>query len=118
MENVVKNTASAFGCEGELEFNRIAKAVINDDTAFDVLEETVKDSLKDVDFQLAKSEMIGEDFSEYGKIAPCVFTHLGADGGYPLHSCHINFKEEAMLVGMEVEVQFALHALEYVSKKD
>ena len=117
LDRVVKNTAQAYGCEATINLDRVAKAVINDDEAFDVLEITANKVLDAENFQKAEPAMIGEDFSEYGQIAPCVFTHLGCDGGYPLHSCYVNFKEEAMLTGIEIEIQFGLDALEYLTKK-
>ena len=55
--------------------------------------------------------MIGEDFSEYAARVPCIFAHLGCEGGYPLHSCYVNFREEAMEYGMAAEVSFALKVL-------
>jgi metal-dependent amidase/aminoacylase/carboxypeptidase family protein len=61
--------------------------------------------------------MIGEDFSEYGDYAPIIFGHLGCDGGYPLHSSYVNFKEEAIVTGMTVEVQFVLDALDHLNSK-
>lgn len=108
-ERVVNNICAAYGCEAEVVFDRVGKPLINDDEAYDVLMK----SIDKVGLNLfeAKQMMIGEDFSEYSEEAKCVFAHLGSDGGYPLHSPHVNFQEEAMLKGMELEVQFVLDAL-------
>ena len=68
--------------------------------------------LNEDDFFISEKAMIGEDFSEYASRIPCVFVHLGADGGYPLHNSHINFNEDSMKNGMALAVQFALDALD------
>lgn len=75
-------------------------------------ESAIKIMLNEDDFFIADQAMIGEDFSEYAERTPCIFVHLGADAGYPLHNCHINFDEESMKTGMALEVQFALDALD------
>ena len=113
MERIVKNTAEAFHCSAEVRVDRLGGPLINDEHAYEVLKNSAKKVLlKEEDFKLAVPAMIGEDFAEYGKVAPIVFAHLGCDGEYPLHSSYVNFKEEAMETGMSVEVQFALDALE------
>lgn len=118
MERIAKRTAEAFGCTADVRFDRLAKAVINDDHAYDVLKGAADKVLADkADWLEAKQAMIGEDFAEYAYRVPCVFAHLGVDGGYPLHSSYVNFKEEGMLTGMAVEVQFALDALADLNKK-
>ena len=63
-------------------------------------------------------EMIGEDFAVYTEYAPCVFAHLGCDGGYPLHSNYVNFKEEAMATGIAAEVRFVLDGLAALNHLD
>lgn len=116
-ERVVNSIAKAYDIKAELKFDRASKPLINSEEAYNVLKETAYKTLESKDkFELAVPEMIGEDFSEYCELAPCVFAHLGCDAGYPLHSSYINFREEAMLTGMEIEVQFALDALEYLNK--
>lgn len=118
MERIVKNTAEAFHCSAEVRVDRLGGPLINDEHAYEVLKNSAKKVLlKEEDFKLAVPAMIGEDFAEYGKVAPIVFAHLGCDGEYPLHSSYVNFKEEAMETGMSVEVQFALDALEDLNTK-
>ena len=109
-DRVTRGIASAYGCEVALDYQRSTKPLINDDEAYDVLERAIKAA--DLNYFESKQAMIGEDFSEYAEKAKCVFAHLGADGGYPLHSPHVNFKEEAITKGIELEVQFVLEALQ------
>ena len=114
-KRIVENTAKTYGVIAELEFERSSKPLINSEEAYEVLKKTAYKVLESEDnFEPAIQQMIGEDFSEYCQIAPCVFGHLGCDGGYPLHSSFVNFKEEAMATGIEMEVQFVLDAFEYL----
>ncbi len=112
MERVAKNTAEALKCKADVTVHRIIKPLINDESAYNMLKKSALKVLdRPEDLQPAHVETIGEDFAEFGKVAPCVFAHLGTDGGYPLHSRYVNFKEEAMLYGVATEVQFALDVL-------
>ena len=116
MERIVKNVSSAYRCEGSLRYDRKIKPLVNNDEAYDMLRDAALKVLdKPENWQEAKMAMIGEDFSEYCSYAPCVFAHLGADGGYPLHSPYVNFSEDALEYGIAAEVQFALDALEKYS---
>ena len=112
MERIVTHIAKAYGCEAEIQFDRVSKPLINSDIAFDAREEVVEKTLGKKNFVEAKLAMIGEDFSEYSQYAPCVFAHLGASGSYPLHSSYVNFQEDCMEYGIELEVEFALHILD------
>lgn len=112
-ERVCRGIAEAYRCEVDIEFERLCKPLINDDKAFDLMQESAKKILlNEDDFFISEKAMIGEDFSEYASRIPCVFVHLGADGGYPLHNSHINFNEDSMKTGMALAVQFALDALD------
>ncbi len=113
-ERIIKNIASAYNCEAEIVFNRVAKPLINNDEAYDILEKAI--DKVGLSFFEAKQAMIGEDFSEYCDYAPCVFAHLGSEGGHPLHSPFVNFKEETIIKGIELEVEFALEALNSINK--
>ena len=91
---------------------RIINECSNDEEAFNTAKKSAMKILEsDDDFYISDMAMIGEDFSEYANLIPCVFVHLGTDAGYPLHNSHINFDEQAMKTGMALEVQFALDVL-------
>lgn len=112
MERIVKHIAEGYKCSAELELDRLSKPLINDERAYNAFKDSALKIVGTEGFKQAKQEMIGEDFAFYGHYAPCVFAHLGCDGGYPLHNNHVNFKEEAMKTGMAIEVQFVLDVLE------
>ena len=109
-------TAAAFRCTADLRLDRLAPPVINDETACDILDQAAKKVLDPAMLKEAKQEMIGEDFAWFGHHAPCVFAHLGADAGHPLHSAKINFDESSMETGILAEVSFALEALQYLNE--
>jgi len=111
MERIVKYIAEGYKCHAELELDRLSKPLYNDQAAYDALHESALKVMDEKNWKYAKQEMIGEDFAFFGHYAPCVFAHLGCDGGYPLHNNHVNFHEEAMKTGMALEVQFALDTL-------
>ena len=117
MTRFAASTARALKCTAEVEIDRICRPLINSVEAYDMLKNAAFKVLDDPDhFKEALPETIGEDFAEYTKYAPCVFAHLGTDGGYPLHNSYVNFREEAMPYGTAVEVQFALDALAHFSQ--
>ena len=112
-EEIAKNLAASYGCEAKVDFVNSAGALINDDAMVEQLRQSAKKILKNPEELVSRDpEMIGEDFAEFAQRIPCVFAHLGTDGGAPLHSPYVNFKEEAMINGMALEVQFALDYLE------
>ena len=87
MERITKKTAESFRCTADFRIDRLIKPLVNDAFAYNVLRESALKVLDDEScFGEATQEMIGEDFAVYTEYAPCVFAHLGCDGGYPLHS--------------------------------
>jgi len=99
LNELVESTSLAFGVEGEIQFDDMYPAVINDQTlakvAFSVLDNLVEIS----------PEMLAEDFSYFNQIAPSLFMFLGINkktiGTFPLHSDCFDFDEEALLYGVE-----------------
>lgn len=118
MKRIVKGVAAGYDCDADVIVERVGPPLINDEIAYGVLENAAKKILPNESYFLpATPAMIGEDFAEYGKYAPCVFAHLGTSGGYPLHNSRVNFQETAMETGMAVEVQFAFEALEFLKNQ-
>ena len=112
LSEISTNIAKGLGCEADVEVIRSCKPLVNSEEAFNILKISADKILDNKeDFFICEKAMIGEDFSEYANIIPCVFAMLGTDAGYPLHNCHIDFKEEAIEYGMAIEVQFVLDAL-------
>ena len=111
LQHLAGSIAQGYQCTAEVTVNHHSLPLINDAQAVDLLHTSAMKVMNEEHWQEAQPEMIGEDFSEYAALVPCVFAHLGADAGYPLHSGHIQFKEEAMKLGMALEVQFSLDVL-------
>ena len=110
-EEIATNVAAAYGCKAEVVFDNTAGPLVNDNQAFGLFCESAQKVLTRAEITSREPEMIGEDFAEFAERVPCIFAHLGCDGGAPLHSPYVNFKEEAMKTGIALEVQFALDAL-------
>ena len=111
IERVANNIAKAHRCEVEVNIERLSKPLVNNPDAYKMMHASAVKVFGEEGVLEAQKEMIAEDFAEYGELAPCCFAHLGADGEYPLHNGHINFKEESMKYGMALEVQTALDYL-------
>ena len=117
MERIARHTAESFRCTAEVKVDRPIKPLVNSEFAYNVLKKAALKVLDDPAlFGECKQEMIGEDFAVYTEHAPCVFAHLGCDGGYPLHSNYVNFNEEAMRTGIAAEVQFVLEGLDTLNR--
>ena len=117
LERIVRSTAESFRCTAEIQLQRHCRPLVNHPYAYGILKESALEVLdQEENFMPAIQEMIGEDFALFAEMAPCVFAHLGCEGGYPLHSNYVSFKEEAMRTGIETEVRFALHALADLQK--
>ena len=111
METIIKGVCESYECDYELNYIQSEKVTYNHKEAVKVLESAAEKVFEKENIRTDELRMTGEDFSEYGYIVPCVFVHVGADGGYPLHSSKVCFNEDAIAYGVQIEVQFALDAL-------
>lgn len=119
MERIARHTAESFRCTAEVKVERPIKSLVNNEFAYNILKKSALKVLDDPSlFGGCRQEMIGEDFAVYTEYAPCVFAHLGCDGGYPLHSNYVNFNEEAFPFGIAAEVQFAIDGLKALNHLD
>ena len=77
------NTAAAYGCACDFEYERGPDAVINDAE----LCAAAASVARELGFRVERQEdtMGGEDFSEYLKRCPGVFIRVGTGGGVPSH---------------------------------
>ncbi|MBR2767894.1 MAG: amidohydrolase [Solobacterium sp.] len=115
LERVAVEIPKSYGCTGELEMIRKAPPVINDPKVYEIVCSSARKVIGEDRIQMAKQEMIGEDFALFENYAPVCFVHLGGGADYPLHSSHVIFQEESMKTGMALEVQFAIDALAYLN---
>ena len=75
-------------------------AVVNDEQLFE--HAAVKFSKEE--FRLARPFMMAEDFSNFQRAVPGLYSFIGVagpQGAQPLHSAEFNFNEQALLNGVE-----------------
>jgi len=105
LERVVKGTATAFGCEGDLEWTELVPPLVNDPELTRTVEETAREVLgPDRVEELPGPTMGSEDFSLYLQEGPCgVLFRLGlALPGKKimgLHNDQFDFTDAALPVG-------------------
>jgi len=108
MERIVKETASAFRCSAELEYNMEIEVLVNDDAAMEVLKGA---ALKVVDnpekLLVAKPIMGAEDFADYTVKVPSAFCFVGGGSKEPNHNDHIVFDEASFKTGTALYAQVA-----------
>lgn len=108
VERVAKNTAAAFRCEAEVEYEMMTEVLIND-PAGAALVQAAAAKIVDQPGQLveAKPMMGGEDFAEYTVLTKAAFASVGAGGEYPQHSDHVYFDEDSFRTGVALHAQVA-----------
>ena len=116
METIIKGICDSYECDYELNYIQSEKVTYNHAEAIKAVNTAAEKVFEKENIYQDELRMIGEDFSEYGYIIPCAFVHLGADGGYPLHSAKVCFNEDAITYGVQIEVQFALEALNQLNR--
>lgn len=117
IRRVAENTAAAYGCSAELEYEIFAEPLCCDP---DTTALGLKSAAKAIGTDNAvpgEPTMIAEDFCYYAECAPSVFFTLGTranDGGtvYPLHSDRVVFDESSIEVGAAVLAQTAIDLLD------
>ena len=116
MEQIINNIAKSYSATATLDYNFILDATINDETCTSIGEEAVKKILGEKG--LTKFEKItgGEDFSYYLRHAPGALAFVGCrneDKGacYSHHSGNFNIDEDALEIGTNLYVQYAIDYL-------
>lgn len=113
MEQIVEETAKAYGATAELEYHFLVMPTINDETCADIARQAVTevlgtDALGDTDLIMA-----GEDFSTYQKEKPGCFVMVGTynqdcHATYPNHSDYFTSDESVLAGGARVYAQMAM----------
>jgi amidohydrolase len=113
LRQVVSSTATAFGCEAHLEYNRGYPVTRNDPGLVEVVQRTAATLGEDRYEDLPVPVMGGEDFSFYGQEVPACFFALGllphGRARMPqLHQPTFDFNDHAIPTGVEMFVRLAL----------
>ncbi|MFC2948026.1 M20 family metallopeptidase [Virgibacillus sediminis] len=109
MERVVKGITDAHGASYELRYEHGYRAVINDEDATKIIEETIREVYGDETVEVIKPKMGAEDFSAFLGSAPGAYFNVGAGNkekglGYPHHHPKFDIDEDALEYGVKVFV--------------
>lgn len=116
IERIAKNTAAAYRAEAEVEYTPGAPPVINDEKASELAAKSVEKILGEG----AVTEMIkttgAEDFACFLEKAPGVLAFVGMrneekESHYAHHNERFNMDEDALEIGTNLYVQYALDYL-------
>lgn len=116
IEALVKGITMAHGASYNFQYTQGYPAVYNHETAFAIMQQTVSKVLgKENVLVNPKADMVGEDFTYYGHIAPAAFFWLGAaptdsKKQRPLHNPAVLFNEDCLAFGIEIMVNLVLQA--------
>lgn len=108
MERVVEGIARAYRMEAKLEYDKVAKACVNEEGFTDLC---LKSAGKVAQVAPEGRQMIAEDFSEYMQLCPGAFFLYGSGCEYPLHSDHFAGDEQALITACAMYAQVAVDAL-------
>jgi len=116
IKKVIKETASAYRAEGELEYIVGHPSVINDPQISQIASRAVIHNFGEESVIKFEKVTGGEDFSFYTEEIPGVMAFVGARNEnkgaiYPHHHKNFNIDEDALIVGTTLYIQFALDFL-------
>lgn len=111
MERVVEGIARAYRVEATLEYDKVAKACVNEEGFTDLC---LKSARKVAQVAPEGRQMIAEDFSEYMQLCPGAFFLYGSGCEYPLHSDHFAGDEQALITACAMYAQVAVDALSQI----
>lgn len=111
MERVVEGIARAYRVEAKLEYDKVAKACVNEEGFTDLC---LKSAGKVAQVAAEGRQMIAEDFSEYMQLCPGAFFLYGSGCEYPLHSDHFAGDEQALITACAMYAQVAVDALSQI----
>ena len=122
MKRIVENTAAAYRCTAEVEYNKLLEACANNEEAFE-LGKASAEKVASGKFIPGTPTMGGEDFGWYTTTdAKCAFFSLGARWPdeskiYSLHHESVLFDESALETGVAFYAQVAIDALDKMNSE-
>lgn len=111
MERVVEGIARAYRVEATLEYDKVAKACVNEEGFTELC---LRSAGKVAQVAPEGRQMIAEDFSEYMQLCPGAFFLYGSGCEYPLHSDHFAGDEQALITACAMYAQVAADALSQI----
>ncbi len=108
MTRIAKETAAAFRCEAEVEYNMMTEVLVNDADMLEIVKSAAKKVVDKQELVVEMKPMMGaEDFADYTVVTKGAFASLGGGGDYPNHSDHIVFDEDCFRTGVAMHCQVA-----------
>ena len=112
IHSIAKGICDAYDATCTVDYKRGYSAVVNDAVLYELFKEIITDDLHGVNLAVAKPGMGGEDFSEYGTIAPAFFSGIGGafldKENFPHHHPKFAIDEASLPIGCGTYVAFAL----------
>ena len=113
---IARGICDAYGASCKVEYGGGYDAVVNDEKLYGFFKVMAKKYVPDIMLHVKEPLMGGEDFSEYGKIAPSLFVGIGArpEGGETYGGHHPKFvvDEDALPYGAALYAAFALEIMQ------
>ncbi len=112
VKRVAENTAEAFRCTAEVEYEMMTEVLMNDSESVDLVHASAAKVVDDPAMVIeTPATMGGEDFAEYTPLCKASFAMVGAGGEYPQHSDHVVFDENSFRTGAALYAQVAVDYL-------
>ena len=114
-ETVIRQVAAAYHCEAEFKNRRISDVVRHDERAALLARQCALELADEALVQPQRAMMIGDDFANYGRIAPICYAQVGiADRekgtDHPHHSGHFRVDERVLPLCAAWMASFAFQA--------
>ena len=111
MARIAENTAAAFRCTAELDYQFKSDMLVNDEAMTELARGAALKVAGEEHIAPIRRSMGGEDFSAYTHIVPCAFVALGGGGEAPQHSEKFCIDESAFETGVAMYAQAAVDFL-------
>ena len=111
MARIAENTAAAFRCTAELDYQFKSDMLVNDEAMTELARGAALKVAGGEHIAPIRRSMGGEDFSAYTHIVPCAFVALGGGGEAPQHSEKFCIDESAFETGVAMYAQVAVDFL-------
>ena len=112
MARIAENTAAAFRCTAELDYQFKSDMLVNDEAMTELARGAALKVAGEEHIAPIRRSMGGEDFSAYTHIVPCAFVALGGGGEAPQHSEKFCIDESAFETGVAMYAQVAVDFLD------